>query len=135
MKKNGAVALRIAGVLEIIIGIISIMLTMWILKDGTENQVVFGLNVAKEALLTLVAIYLLAGFRIISGFLAIIFSNKPKHSHFCLLLGCLLMIISITSMNKLDHSLDAVIFNYGLLLVPAIYIYGAVKNKMYLEKN
>lgn len=134
MKLKGSKYLKVTGFLEILVGIASLAMIFWILKENPTEYNVFGSNV-KDTLWVLVLIYAMAGFKILAGILGMIFSNNEKASLFLEIVGMILILIGISSIGQYDFTIRNVIVNIVVLILPAYYLYGAMLNNKSLKEE
>ena len=115
--------LRIAGVLQIILGILTIALTYFLLSAGDVS--VAGLN-PERALGVLALNYCGAAFQIFSGFVAL--ARAGKRSFLAVICGIALFIPQLIHFIHLQNQIGLIIANAALLVIPYYYLHNAYKN-------
>lgn len=131
-KSNGRLALLVAGIGEIIIGVGTVIFIRFLLSANEGTQFIHNLNIAEQALLEMVLLYGLCAFKVIAGLVAVIFANKPEKYTILTILAGLLVVFSVSSLSHTGTA-EAWMFNAISLLVPSIYMYGAQKHRMSLQ--
>ena len=121
--KSGTKNLRIASVLEIIMGAASLFLTHYLVGHG--DVTVAGIS-APTALGLLVAAYGLAGFQILSGIFGLMMANKK--SLLTVVLGVVLFIPQLAHFFNVKGSIGMIIANIVILVIPYLYLNSAYKN-------
>lgn len=122
-QKNNC--LRITSFLEIIMGIISIILIRFLLvQDG--SIVILSKELEVTALWGIILIYGVNIFKIIAGMLGLCFVNKKS----ILTVLCGIILIGAHSSNVFvgEFSVLAIIIDVIPMLIPAYYLYGAIRN-------
>ena len=116
--------LRIASILVILLGVISI-LAVQLLLGASEAETAAGLSESalKSALAGIVAICAMNIFKIIAG---LIMSNKK--SLLTVVLGGLLFIIQLAAFFQTGSSIVEIVINIILLVIPYYYFHNAVRN-------
>ena len=124
MQRKGCKHLRIASILVILLGVISI-LAVQLLLGASEAETAAGLSESalKSALAGIVAIYAMNIFKIIAG---LIMSNKK--SLLTVVLGGLLFIIQLAAFFQTGSSIVEIVINIILLVIPYYYFHNAVRN-------
>ena len=124
MQRRGCKHLRIASILVILLGVISI-LAVQLLLGASEAETAAGLSESalKSALAGIVAIYAMNIFKIIAG---LIMSNKK--SLLTVVLGGLLFIIQLAAFFQTGSSIAEIVINIILLVIPYYYFHNAVRN-------
>ncbi len=136
MEKTGSKYLKAAGILEVIMGIATIALALFLLSKDTGFRI-FSVKVGEEALWSLILLYAFAGFCILAGILGIVNANSRKHSGLLMIMGIVLIIIQVFHVVTGDLSVASVVVDVILMAVPAYYFYGAYLNSVanYVEKQ
>ena len=127
MQRKGCKHLRIASILVILLGMISI-LAIQLLLGASEAETAAGLSESalKSALAGIVAIYAMNIFKIIAGLIGLIMSNKK--SLLTVILGGLLFIIQLAAFFQTGSSIAEIVINIILLVIPYYYFHNAVRN-------
>ena len=124
MQRRGCKHLRIASILVILLGVISI-LAVQLLLGASEAETAAGLSESalKSALAGIVAIYAMNIFKIIAG---LIMSNKK--SLLTVVLGGLLFIIQLAAFFQTGSSIVEIVINIIMLVIPYYYFHNAVRH-------
>lgn len=127
MQRKGCKHLRIASILVILLGVISI-LAVQLLLGASEAETAAGLSESalKSALAGIVAIYAMNIFKIIAGLIGLVMSNKK--SLLTVILGGLLFIIQLAEFFQTGSSIAEIVINIILLVIPYYYFHNAVRN-------
>lgn len=127
MQRRGCKHLRIASILVILLGVISI-LAVQLLLGASEAETAAGLSESalKSALAGIVAIYAMNIFKIIAGLIGLVMSNKK--SLLTVILGGLLFIIQLAAFFQTGSSIAEIVINIILLVIPYYYFHNAVRN-------
>lgn len=127
MQRKGCKHLRIASILVILLGMISI-LAVQLLLGASEAETAAGLSESalKSALAGIVAIYAMNIFKIIAGLIGLVMSNKK--SLLTVILGGLLFIIQLAAFFQTGSSIVEIVINIILLVIPYYYFHNAVRN-------
>ena len=127
MQRKGCKHLRIASILVILLGVISI-LAVQLLLGASEAETAAGLSESalKSALAGIVAIYAMNIFKIIAGLIGLVMSNKK--SLLTVILGGLLFIIQLAAFFQIGSSIVEIVINIILLVIPYYYFHNAVRN-------
>lgn len=127
MQRKGCKHLRIASILVILLGVISI-LAVQLLLGASEAETAAGLSESalKSALAGIVAIYAMNIFKIIAGLIGLVMSNKK--SLLTVILGGLLFIIQLAAFFQTGSSIAEIVINIILLVIPYYYFHNAVRN-------
>ena len=124
--RNGTKHLRIASIIQMILGVVSIALTYFLVgKLTSEDLVIAGIS-GKEAIGILFATYAGAAFQIIAGIFGLLLSKKK--SIITVIFGILLFIPQLLTFIHLDGNVLLIIVNIVLLLIPYYYLHNAYKN-------
>lgn len=121
--RKGSKHLRIAGFLEMVIGVVSIVLIRMLLTEGGDAV---SDEAAKDALFGIVGLYVADGFKILAGLLGILLANKKS----LLTVICGVVLFFAHLITFLQGGLDTTqIIIYALLMViPYYYLHNAVRN-------
>lgn len=130
MRAKGKNYLIFTGLFEIIIGVGSILLTLWILSQDISNIPV-DMNLAGAGLWELAFIYGTSAFQILAGIVALFVANKPRHYKVCYILGLILILLAARNIVT-DLNMTTILTNTIHLLGPVFYFYGATLNKQSL---
>lgn len=127
MQRKGCKHLRIASILVILLGVISI-LAVQLLLGASEAETAAGLSESalKSALAGIVAIYAMNIFKIIAGLIGLVMSNKK--SLLTVILGGLLFVIQLAAFFQTGSSIVEIVINIILLVIPYYYFHNAVRN-------
>ena len=127
MQRRGCKHLRIASILVILLGVISI-LAVQLLLGASEAETAAGLSESalKSAFAGIVAIYAMNIFKIIAGLIGLVMSNKK--SLLTVILGGLLFIIQLAEFFQTGSSIVEIVINIILLVIPYYYFHNAVRN-------
>ena len=127
MQRKGCKHLRIASILVILLGVISI-LAVQLLLGASEAETAAGLSESalKSALAGIVAIYAMNIFKIIAGLIGLVMSNKK--SLLTVILGGLLFVIQLAAFVQTGSSIVEIVINIILLVIPYYYFHNAVRN-------
>ena len=127
MQRKGCKHLRIASILVILLGVISI-LAVQLLLGASEAETAAGLSESalKSALAGIVAIYARNIFKIIARLIGLVMSNKK--SLLTVILGGLLFIIQLAAFFQTGSSIAEIVINIILLVIPYYYFHNAVRN-------
>ena len=127
MQRRGCKHLRIASILVILLGVISI-LAVQLLLGASEAETAAGMSESalKSALAGIVAIYAMNIFKIIAGLIGLVMSNKK--SLLTVILGGLLFIIQLAEFFQTGSSIVEIVINIILLVIPYYYFHNAVRN-------
>ncbi len=127
MQRRGCKHLRIASILVILLGVIS-LLAVQLLLGASEAETAAGLSESalKSALAGIVAIYAMNIFKIIAGLIGLVMSNKK--SLLTVILGGLLFIIQLAEFFQTGSSIVEIVINIILLVIPYYYFHNAVRN-------
>lgn len=124
--RNGTKHLRIASIIQMILGVVSIALTYFLVGELTSEDLVIAGISGKEAIGILFATYAGAAFQIIAGIFGLLLSKKK--SIITVIFGILLFIPQLLTFIHLDGNVLLIIVNIVLLLIPYYYLHNAYKN-------
>ena len=124
--RNGTKHLRIASIIQMILGVVSIALTYCLVGELTSEDLVIAGISGKEAIGILFATYAGAAFQIIAGIFGLLLSKKK--SIITVIFGILLFIPQLLTFIHLDGNVLLIIVNIVLLLIPYYYLHNAYKN-------
>lgn len=125
MSRSGSKHLRIAGILEILLGVGSIVAIQVLLSTEGDTTVLPEME-AHNAFLGILAIYGADAFKILAGLCGICFANKK--SCLTVLLGILLFGVQLLAFIKVEQDMVRIIINILLLIVPYYYLHNAIRN-------
>ena len=121
--RKGTKHLRIASVIQIILGIGTIAIAYFLLDKGDVLATgISGEQAFKELMLT----YAASAFQIVAGLFGLILANKK--SLFTVILGLLLFIPQLILFIHTDDSIPLIIVNIVFLIFPYYYLHNACKN-------
>ncbi len=118
--RKGTKHLRIASIIQIIIGIIGILITYYLIGEATIDID------AKKALGILILTYASYAFQIIAGLFGLILAKK--NSLFTVLLGLLLFTSQLIQFIHTDNNILYIIINIVMLIFPYYYLHNAYLN-------
>lgn len=131
MDVQGKNILRITGILEIVVGVFSIILITFVLNGSIGDVEVAGIGIAKDDTFSIILTYLSASIQIVVGLLGIIFANKASMYNVNVYGGYALLGLSLLSFFLGSNGLSSNIIAFAL---PILYIYGAMLNKKSIEQ-
>lgn len=106
--KNGTKGLRLASVLQIILGISSIVVTYFLIDKVGINDIK---NIGDSAIYSLIITYGLSLFQVIAG-----------------IFGLLLFIPQLINFININGNIALIIVNIVFLFIPYYYLHSAYKN-------
>lgn len=121
--RNGTKHLRIASVIQIVLGLLGILFVRFLLDRGDVSSA--GME-GKTALALLIVTYAGYFFQIFAGIMGLLLANKK--SLFTVILGILLYIPSLITFLHADNNMTIIIINAILLIIPYYYLHSAYKN-------
>jgi len=121
--RSGTKHLRIASVIQIIMGIISLIAVYFMI--GAGDVTVSG-AAPEKVLLVLVFTYCGYVFQVLAGIIGLLLANKK--SLLTVILGVLLFIPSLISFIHVQQDIKLIIVNAVLLAIPYYYLHNAFKN-------
>lgn len=121
--RSGTKHLRIASVLQIVLGVSSILLTYFLAGEADETTILVS---GEEALWALVTAYAGGGFQVLAGLIGLALAKKK--SILTVILGVILFISQLLYFMHLDGNIGLIIFNIILLVIPYYYLHNAWKN-------
>lgn len=121
--RSGTKHLRIASVIQIIVGIIGLISTYLLIGSG--DVTVTGIE-PNKALGVLVLTYAGYAFQIFAGLMGLILANKK--SIFTIILGVFLFVPCLVFFLHLDGNVGMIIINIVTLVIPYYYLHNAYKN-------
>lgn len=121
--RSGTKNLRIASIIQIIIGAASIAATYFLIGAGDVSAT--GIE-PEKALGILVATYCGYGFQVLAGIFGLLLANKK--SLFTVILGVLLFIPQLITFLHVKNDITLIIVNAVILIIPYLYLSSAVKN-------
>lgn len=123
----GSKTLRNAAIVEVVMGVVSLIATRIILTAGDASLA--GITPV-NAMWALVAAYVLAALQIVAGIIGVI--NAEKKSKLTFACGVLLFLPQFNHFIHIRGSVMWIIVNVVLLAVPYFYLMSANKN---LQEN
>lgn len=122
---KGSKLLRISAVLELIIGIASLLI-VWFMVGSADFRALIKEDLASNVLLSITMVYGVHILEIIAGLIGIVKANKK--SVLTLILGLIVMVINLV--EYFTHNLDTmqIIIQSVSLIVPYLYLHGAFMN-------
>ena len=121
--RSGTKHLRIASVLQIVLGVSSILLTYFLTGEADETTILVS---GEEALWALVTAYAGGGFQVLAGLIGLVLAKKK--SILTVILGVILFIPQLLYFMHLDGNIGLIVFNIILLVIPYYYLHNAWKN-------
>ena len=121
--RSGSKHLRIASIIQIVLGVISIMAARFLIGAGNIEDT--GIE-AEQALGILVLTYGGYIFQIFAGIFGLLLANKK--SLFTVILGVLLYVPQLVTFLHLKGNIALIILNIVLLAIPYYYLHNAYKN-------
>lgn len=115
--------MRIASLIEIVLGVLGILLTVFLLRRGDASTAEVS---GKTAMGLLIAAYAGYGFQIFAGLMGLLLASKK--SLFTVILGVLLYIPQLIAFWHADNTLFSIVLNILLLLIPYYYLHNAYRN-------
>lgn len=131
MQPAGAKFLKVTGILMIIFGAISIVFSI---IGFLGMGIIEASGVAKLGLLWVAMIIGFAGSvaELVAGIIGVINCEKPEKAQTCLILGIIVAALTVLSslFTLIAYSENFSVFSlFSGLVVPVLYIIGALKNK------
>lgn len=121
--RSGSKHLRIASVIQILLGVISIISTYFLIGEADIEAT--GIS-AEHALTILIATYCGAAFQVLAGIIGLLLSNKK--SILTVLCGILLFIPQLITFLHVQDNIVMIIINIVFLAIPYYYLHNAYKN-------
>ena len=122
--RSGTKLLRIGSILQIVLGIGSIVLARFLL--GADDPATGAGLEGAAAVGLLFATYGGYAFQILAGLLGLALANKK--SVLTIILGVLLFIPTLITFLHTDGDIVLIVVNAVCLLIPYLYLHGAWKN-------
>lgn len=123
---KGSKHLRIAGFLEILIGVVMLLVTWFLVGSGDFSKVV-NEGLADNALMSITVLYGFHIFEIFTGIIGVLRANKK--SYFALILGIILFVINLWEFfTYADMGILQIVMHALTLVVPYYYIHNAFRN-------
>ena len=126
MERGGKKHLRIEGILEIAVGVISILAIQFLLQSDADGAAALTDKEAKGALAHLALLYGANGFKILAGLIGICLANKK--SVLTVICGGLLFLAQLIGFLQVGDDIVQIVINIVLLVIPYYYLHNAVKN-------
>lgn len=121
--KNGTKGLWLASVLQIILGISSIVVTYFLIDKVGINDIK---NIGDSAIYSLIITYGLSLFQVIAGIFGLLLSKKK--SIITVIFGLLLFIPQLINFININGNIALIIVNIVFLFIPYYYLHSAYKN-------
>ena len=121
--RSGTKYLRVASVIQIILGAASILLTHYLVGNGDVS--IAGIS-APEALGALILAYGMAVFQILAGLIGLMMADKK--SLFTVFLGILLFLPQLVHFFNIKGNIGMILVNVVALAIPYLYLHNAWKN-------
>ena len=121
--RSGTKHLRIASVLQIVLGVSSILLTYFLAGEADETTILVS---GEEGLWALVTAYAGGGFQVLAWLIGLALAKKK--SILTVILGVILFIPQLLYFMHLDGNIGLIVFNIILLVIPYYYLHNAWKN-------
>ena len=121
--RSGTKHLRIASVLQIVLGVSSILLTYFLAGEADETTILVS---GEEALWALVTAYAGGWFQVLVGLIGLALAKKK--SILTVILGVILFTPQLLYFMHLDGNIGLIVFNIILLVIPYYYLHNAWKN-------
>lgn len=122
---KGSKHLKIAGILEIVIGALMLLFT-WMLVGAGDFSSVLNEGTASNALLSIVILYGFHIFEIIVGLAGVACANKK--SLLTLVLGAVLFVINLWEFFSYSNDIMQIVIHALTLVVPYYYLHNAYRN-------
>lgn len=116
--------LRLAGLLQIILGVGSIVAVRMLL--GSEADISMSEAAAESALFGIIGIYAVNIFKVIAGIIGICLANKK--SLLTVILGIVLFFAQLIPFLQIKGDIVLIIVHIVLLVIPYYYLHNAYKN-------
>lgn len=123
-KKKNNNYLKFAGIIEIILGVASIILISYFLLKEHENSPTFLYRIRHNTF-AIFNIYFLHVIQIFAGIVGVVYSKIKTNKGTLKILGIALIIIHILSLIEFPVGVIEYIIAISLFIIPAYYIYGA----------
>ena len=123
--RKGCKHLRIASILVIALGVISIIGIRMILGSDVAAGELTGTQL-EGALGGLVGLYAFNGFKILAGLIGFALSNKK--SILTVILGIILFLCQLVPFLQSGNGTATIIVNIVLLVIPYYYLHNAYRN-------
>lgn len=123
--RRGSKHLRIAGLLEILLGAGSILAIQFLLGAG-DSSVELTESAAKTALWDIILLYGFNGFKILAGLFGICLANRK--SLLTVIFGVLLFFVQLVAFVQVKDDVTQIIINIVLLAIPYYYMHNAIRN-------
>ena len=115
--------MRTVSLLEIIMGVTSVLLTYFLLSKGDAGTA--GLS-GEKAMDALIMAYGMAAFQIFAGIVGMI--RAGKKSRFTVLLGILLFIPALAHFFNAQGRIAVIVLNAVFLAIPYLYMHTAYRS-------
>ena len=121
--KEGTKGLRIASVLELVFGVVSIIMIQVLMKNGDASAANLS---GGSSLMWLVFGYVAAGFQILAGIVGLACANKK--SLLTIIFGIILYIPVLWHFFQIKGNISLILLNVVTLIVPYVYSRSAFLN-------
>lgn len=115
--------MRIASVIQIVLGVAGVFLDYFLLRYGDASVAEVEGNTAIGLMIASYAGY---GFQMFAGLMGLLFSKKK--SLFAVILGILLYVPQLIAFFNIGNNIPLIIANVVLLVIPYYYLHNAYKN-------
>lgn len=122
---RGTKFLKTASILEIVIGLASLLMSWFIVGNGDFSNFLKE-GFASQIFLSILLVYGIHIFEILAGIIGLVKSSKK--SVFVLILGIILFGINLVEFFTFDNDMIAIIIHAVSLVVPYFYLHGAYMN-------
>lgn len=122
---KGTKFLRVGAVLEMIIGVVS-LLAVWGILGATTESFVPNETVGANILLSAVAVYGIHIFEVVAGLFGLIRANHK--SVLAVLFGAILFFGNLAEFFIYGTGMPAIVIHALTLVVPYLYLHGAFMN-------
>ena len=122
---KGSKLLKIAGILELIIGVGTLIIT-WFIVGSADMSSVVNDDIAANVLLLIVVVYGIHIFEALAGLIGIIKANKKSVLTF--VLGVILFFGNLVEFFTHDQDTIQIVIHAVTLIVPYLYLHGAFMN-------
>ena len=122
---RGIKFLKTASILEIVIGLASLLMAWFIVGKGDFSDLLKE-GFASQIFLSILLVYGIHIFEILAGVIGL--TKSSKKSVFVLILGIILFGINLVEFFTFDNDMIAIIIHAVSLVVPYFYLHGAYMN-------
>ena len=118
---NTSKNLKIASVIQLVLGIFTLLLTQVLMKNATSIDMSAG-----DAMMNLMAVYAGAGLQIIAGLVGLL--RAGKKSLFAFILGILLYLPQLWGLFAADGKITTIAWHIVMLVIAYFYMHNAYQN-------